>query len=423
MPLCLCGKDSSVLISAISDIPFIRVQFLIGFLVCIVSTCPVSAATVRATLIDGRTTEGTFDGVEHDGRIQLTTDGKSTPLAASDLMSLRFASPQSQPAAAGRPAEEVTAYLNDGSHFNARITGTTSEKIDLTTALIQRITLPITGLAAIRFARDDSSPAAKAFADALNHRDTTQDALLLVQGEKVSALRGLLESLDPAGGKFKWRERSIPIDRNRAFGLILAAGAGTPPTPQVRCTLADGSIWAGKITGGTSQSLKLELTAGPSIDIGLDQIADLRFRNDRMVFLSDLEPAGYDFKPWGATVWPYRKDRGVAGQPIRIGNQEFDRGIGMHSQSTLAYKLNEPFIKLAAVVGLDDAVGSRGNVVFRVLVDGKEVFNSGEITGRDAPRPVTVDIKGARLLQLCVDFGGDLDVADQADWGAVRLIR
>jgi hypothetical protein len=108
---------------------------------------------------------------------------------------------------------------------------------------------------------------------------------------------------------------------------------------------------------------------------------------------------------------------------MRIGGEVFDRGIGMHSAASLTYTLKEPFRQFAAAVGIDDAVGSRGNVVFRVLADGREVFSSGPVTGRDEPKPVLVELAGVKTLQLLVDLGDDLDIGDQANWANARLIR
>jgi len=108
---------------------------------------------------------------------------------------------------------------------------------------------------------------------------------------------------------------------------------------------------------------------------------------------------------------------------MRIGDQSFDQGIGVHSRSVLTYDVPQGFRQLAATIGIDEAVGSQGNVIFRVLADGKEVFNSGPVTGRDVPRPLLASIGGARQIQLIVEFGDDLDIGDQADWAEVRLIR
>jgi hypothetical protein len=278
-------------------------------------------------------------------------------------------------------------------------------------------------VAAIRVSHQENAAAAAAFTQALEQRDSLADTLFIVQEGKVSPLRGVLQSLDDRGGSFKWRERNVNIDRTRAYGVVLAKGAGAAVNSQVQCSMTDGSTWAGTLAAGDDRSIKLQLAAGPAVDVPLSRITDIRFHNARVVFLSDLEPSKYEFTPWGTTRWPYRKDRSVADRPMSIGSHLFDRGIGVHSKSLLTYTLAEPFQQFAATIGLDDAVGARGNVVFRVMADEKEVFNSGPVKGGDAGKPVLVALNGAKMLQLVVEFGDDLDVADQADWGAARLIK
>jgi hypothetical protein len=229
--------------------------------------------------------------------------------------------------------------------------------------------------------------------------------------------------LDPEGGSFRWRGRSVPIDADRVFGIVFAAGVGREGEAPAVCALRDGSTWAGRIAGGDRETIRLELTSGPIAELRVADLAGIRFRSDRIVFVSDLKPVSYTFEPFGVTRWPYRLDRSVANRPMRLGERTFRCGVGVHSQATLEYELPEPFTHLAAVIGIDDAVRPRGNVVFRIVADGKEVFNSGPVTGRDEPRTILVPIEGARRLQLVVDFGEELDIGDQADWADARLIR
>jgi hypothetical protein len=61
--------------------------------------------------------------------------------------------------------------------------------------------------------------------------------------------------------------------------------------------------------------------------------------------------------------------------------------------------------------------------VFRVLGDGKVVFDSGVLTGKDPPRDMKVDMMGVNILTLVVDYGDELDLSDQADWGGARLLK
>jgi hypothetical protein len=401
---------------------FLTFLLAAGFM-AVAAAGDVLAAPVRAMMLDGTVTEGAWLGMQGD-KLMLSVEGKETPLEPAQLMSLHWVATTSQPApVSSSPGDVVVVHLADGSRFPARITESDGERISLDTGLVPELDLQLSRVAGIRFSPDESAPAMKSFTDAMAGRDATEDVLIVVQDGKVNTLRGMLELLNAGGATFKWRNRSVPVNRDRIFGIVLATGAGVAQPPPARCILNNESIWAGRLVGGDAESVRLELAAGPTLDIAADLLHEIRFNNDHLRFLSDMQPSNYEFTPWGTTRWPYRNDRSVANRPMRIGGTVFDRGIGMHSQSKLTYILNEPFRQFVATIGIDDAVGSRGNVVFRVLADGREVFNSGPVTGRDEPRPVLVELNGARTLQLAVDFGEDLDIGDQANWGSARLIK
>jgi len=389
------------------------------------------AAPVRALTIEGSVIEGDWMGMR-DNKLELSVEGKVTLLDPAQVMGLHWVGTTSRPASTIAPAattpgnaehDWVTVHLADGSRFPARIAAGDRETIKLQTDLVSELELPLSRLAAIRFNVDDASPAAGPFDEALAARDPTEDMLVIAHEGKVNTLRGVLESLQGDRVKFQWRGRSVNVDRARIFGLVLATGAGTTDVPPVRCILNNGSIWAGRLTGGDARTIQLQLAAGPALEVSVELLDDIQFTNDQLLFLSDLEPANYEFTPWAVTRWPYRKNRSVANRPLRLGGQVFDRGIGMHSRSVLTYTLDGSWRQFAATIGIDDAVGSRGNVVFRVRLDGREAFDSGPVTGRDEPRTVLVDLNGARTLQLEVDFGEELDIGDQANWCSARLIK
>ena len=60
---------------------------------------------------------------------------------------------------------------------------------------------------------------------------------------------------------------------------------------------------------------------------------------------------------------------------------------------------------------------------FIVKVDGKQVYDSGEMTSAVDPKPIAVPLKGAKRLELIVDYAKRGDVQDYADWADARLIR
>jgi hypothetical protein len=79
--------------------------------------------------------------------------------------------------------------------------------------------------------------------------------------------------------------------------------------------------------------------------------------------------------------------------------------------------------RLEAVVGLDEVTGRRGNVVVRVLADGKPHLDPPELMPTDAPRPLRLPLPaGAKELTLAVDFGRGGDVQDEVDWADARFV-
>jgi hypothetical protein len=79
--------------------------------------------------------------------------------------------------------------------------------------------------------------------------------------------------------------------------------------------------------------------------------------------------------------------------------------------------------RFAAELAIDDSTAGGGSVQFRVLVDGREKFASPILRGGDPPVPVSVDLTGAKKLELLVDYADRADVLDHADWLDARLLK
>ena len=121
---------------------------------------------------------------------------------------------------------------------------------------------------------------------------------------------------------------------------------------------------------------------------------------------------------WGEA----RADLSVNGRPLSIGGRKFATGIGTHAASRFAVRLNGKAERFTAWVGVDDEVPAKGgSVVFRVLADGSEVWNSGVMRAGDAAKQADVPLAGVRQLGLLADDAGDGIGNDHADWADARI--
>ena len=112
--------------------------------------------------------------------------------------------------------------------------------------------------------------------------------------------------------------------------------------------------------------------------------------------------------------------RSVGGNPIRLRGKTFERGIGTHSPGRFAINVNGA-TKFTALGGIDDEVNGSGRVEMIVKGDGKVLWTSGIITGKDAPKEISVDLAGVKKLELIVTEGGDGFGNDHTDWADAKF--
>lgn len=152
------------------------------------------------------------------------------------------------------------------------------------------------------------------------------------------------------------------------------------------------------------------------------------------------------------------KNHSVCGEPILVAGQKFKSGIGVHAKSTLKLELNNSR-RFIAKVGINEhsinydsetvqsiplTDGTRvfyhvtetskqfigvegkngkiddGSVVFKLVHNNKEIFNSGIIRRGDAP--VSIDLPlGRGILEMIVEDAGDGVSGDHAVWIEPRI--
>lgn len=114
--------------------------------------------------------------------------------------------------------------------------------------------------------------------------------------------------------------------------------------------------------------------------------------------------------------------KSVDNNPIKLHGVVYPHGIGTHARSEMLINLKGAATRFIAMVGLDDERAmSDGSITFEALVDGKKVFSSGVMRGGMEPKPVSVDLTGAKKLLLRVTDAEDGINNDHADWAGAML--
>jgi alpha-galactosidase len=134
------------------------------------------------------------------------------------------------------------------------------------------------------------------------------------------------------------------------------------------------------------------------------------------VWLDSLD-LGTMHQGWGTP----QVNRSIREQPLSIGGQKFERGVGTHAVSTYRLVLNGGTERFTAHVGVDDAAGGPGTVVFQLIADKRKVFDSGVMKPGQAAKRVDVDLRGVTSLVLFVKDAGDGVNFDHADWADARF--
>jgi alpha-galactosidase len=139
------------------------------------------------------------------------------------------------------------------------------------------------------------------------------------------------------------------------------------------------------------------------------------------VYLSDL-PWTYAANGWG----PVERDQELGdiaagdGAPLTLAGRTYEKGLGTNSPSLVRYRLGKRCRELSADIGIDDAAGDIGSVVFQVWADGEKLFDSGTVYRSTPPQRISLDVTGRSEVRLWVgqvdEFG-----QDHANWADARL--
>jgi hypothetical protein len=127
------------------------------------------------------------------------------------------------------------------------------------------------------------------------------------------------------------------------------------------------------------------------------------------------------FGSLGVGVYDTPDDGRHNGRPIRSHGITYTHGLMAHAPSQIHYSLSGRFRLLNTQILTQEDVDCGDGVVFRVFLDGQEVYSSSPVYPSTPPETIQLDVAGANAMELVVDTRQTSD-CDWAIWGDPTLI-
>jgi hypothetical protein len=396
----------------------------IALLAALASVLPAAGPERAATLV--HVTDGTTGGVLaaiDSGTVTLREDGREQAIPLDSVREIIFGTSE-----APRIPPPFTVWDTGGNMLAVRAVeqGDARATLDLTGYGWAARGVPLTALRAIAPRRllAGGGEALSAFERARADSTRTRDVVIATAEGGVQTVACVVEGVSAEGVRVSVAGRDRTADWDRCAGVVLSGAAGTAaPIRRHVILLLDGSVIEADSFALADGLLTARL--GPAeYSVQCAKLARIRVAEGSYAYLSDLPVESVEAEPQLDVVWPHRLDASVAGGPLVLDGTGYAKGIGMHPITRLTFRNTGAWDRVLAVVGVDDAAADRGSVRFVVLADGRQVADTGPLTGADAARKIDADVAGAELVTLAVEPGDPFALGGNlADWCDARLVR
>lgn len=390
--------------------------------------------------MDGVVAHGSLVSIQ-DGTLVLQTEEGLQEVPLSELQKIDFSADEKA------PTEPATAWLQlvDGSRLATASYETSGDDARIRFTNGDELDLPLRTVHTVRFGKQNHAQAAAW--DRIRLEGDRTDRIAIRKQDKIDYLKGIIHNVDQQVVEFELDGEVIPVGIGKLAGIIYGHRKGSAQRPAVMQLLAvDGSLLEVAEFSAGPKEMRVQTPSGISVQYRYDQIKKLDFSSEKIVYLSQLEPVSVEWIPYIEVqglenlldrFYRPKKDRTLSlrralydnGQ-LRIANgsgaaasiESYDRGISLHSRTRLAYDLPKGVRHFHARAGIDAANRQSGHVRLVIYGDHEQLFAT-EVSGRDGPRDISVDLTGVRLLELLVDYGENQDVGDHLNLCNARLIK
>lgn len=264
---------------------------------------------------------------------------------------------------------------------------------------------------------------------------------LVVFKETGDRLEGLVTGIDDSKIQLAANDAAAPTDIALSkIDAIVFGGAKPPreiPPLSIRLTFTSGTVYTVPLGAEgfnwTLNKITLKDAAGQEHTTTADRINTAEVLGGRVVYLTELDFSAEEQVSLLGTAWPAQINKNALGQPLRVARQTYERGLGVHTQSSLVYQLDGSFDTLSLRVGLDDSAAPLGEAQASIILDGKRIWPTGADAGGsnggkilkpgEISAELALPIKGGKRLELHADPAARLDVQGRVDWLNIALRR
>jgi hypothetical protein len=381
----------------------------------------------------------TLAGDQHQGALEAFSEKAVTVKANDQSVSIPIAEVLAiRSTAALKPVATeslIDVRLVDGSRIRAKDLAATGTAATINHPELGDVRIPLSNIASVRLVPADS----KVDADwnQLLDRNLKKDVLAVRKGDVLDHLDGVIGSISDAKIQFQMDGDDIEVKREKVFGLIYSKRESSAKKAMAQLDLVSGDRLALKQISWTGSSWKAKLVTGIDFEIKPELFQALDYTLGKVTYLSDLEPRTVKHVPYfdlpaSYVVNEYRRDKNFDGGRISLGEKSYPKGLGLHSQTLLKYRLGGDYRRFQAIMGIGDEVPF-GDVDVVIKGDDKILFKgsakateSGEkgAIRRAVPQQLDLDVAGAVELEIFVDFGSDKrDIGDRLYLANARVVK
>ncbi|MDR2649096.1 MAG: NPCBM/NEW2 domain-containing protein [Clostridiales bacterium] len=191
---------------------------------------------------------------------------------------------------------------------------------------------------------------------------------------------------------------------------------------------------SGSMRPGASKSININVAGQQSMKLvvepnGINGNVDYAHADWANAMLEDAKPNLNVFQipslSQTATYRDFVANLSIDNNPITIGNRVFEYGAGAHIDSVITVPIKGKFSSLKSIIGIDDEIlpggASIANAIFKVKLDGAEVYSSGAMT-LGMVKAISLSVANKQTMELIAVRNNNGDY-DHTDWANAVLVR